>query len=146
MTRRMARHTRADRPFLDVFSAARRGPRERLSAPQIEAIGRTARRAPEVMVKVTGGARSLRALAAHIAYISHEGEVALVSDKDERVSEEAQKEFIATWHLELSAGQYRWKPTARPAASDSIGVSGRGLQGSDRAYSRRGRRARASHR
>ena len=117
MTRRIARLTRADRPLLDVFSAARRGPPERLSAPQIEAIRRTARRAPEVMVKVTGGARSLRALAAHIAYISHQGEVELVSDKDERVSEDAQKEFIATWHLELSAGQYRSKPTAQSAAS-----------------------------
>jgi len=117
VTRRIARLTRADRPLLDVFSAARRGPPERLSAPQIEAIRRTARRAPEVMVKVTGGARSLRALAAHIAYISHQGEVELVSDKDERVSEDAQKEFIATWHLELSAGQYRSKPTAQSAAS-----------------------------
>jgi hypothetical protein len=117
VTRRTARLTQADRPLLDVFSAARRGPPERLSAPQIEAIRRTARRVPEVMVKVTGGARSLRALAAHFAYISHEGEVELVSDKDERVSEDAQKEFIATWHLELSAGQYRSKPTARSAAS-----------------------------
>ena len=117
MTRRAVRLTRADRPLLDVFSAARRGPSERLSAPQIEAIRRTARRAPEVMVKVTGGARSLRALAAHIAYISHQGEVELISDQDERVSEDAQKEFLATWHLELSAGQYRSKPTARSVAS-----------------------------
>ncbi|MGA7538462.1 MAG: relaxase/mobilization nuclease domain-containing protein [Steroidobacteraceae bacterium] len=117
MTRRVGQLTRADRPLLDVFSAARRGPPERLSPPQIEAIRRTARRAPEVMVKVTGGARSLRALAAHIAYISHEGKVELVSDRGERISENAQKEFLATWHLELSAGQYRSKPAARSGAS-----------------------------
>ena len=117
MTRRMARLSGADRPLLDVFSAARRGPPERLRPPQIEEIRRTARRAPEVMVKVTGGARSLRALAAHIAYISHKGEVELISDQDERVSEDAQKEFLATWHLELSARQYRSKPAARSGAS-----------------------------
>lgn len=116
MTRRVARLTRADRPLLDVFSAARRGPPERLSAPQIAAIRRTARRVPEVMVKVTGGARTLRALAAHVAYIRHEGEVELISDQDERVSEAAQEELLASWHLELSAGQYRSKPT-RSAAS-----------------------------
>jgi MobA/VirD2-like, nuclease domain len=69
------------------------------------------------MVKVTGGARSLRALAAHIAYISHNGEVELVSDRGERVSQDAQKEFLESWHVELSAGQYRSKPTALSAAS-----------------------------
>jgi MobA/VirD2-like, nuclease domain len=117
VTRRMVGTLSKDRPLLDVFSAARRGPPERLSAPQIEAIRRTARRAPEVMVKVTGGTRSLRALAAHIAYISHNGEIELVSDRGERVSQDAQKEFLATWHLELSAGQYRSKPAARSRAS-----------------------------
>ncbi len=116
MTRRMARFTRADRPLLDVFSAARRGPPERLSVPQIEAIRYTARRAPEVMVKVTGGARTLRALAAHVAYISHEGEVKLISDQGERVYEDEQKEFLASWHLELSAGQYRSRPTRSTAS------------------------------
>jgi hypothetical protein len=69
------------------------------------------------MVKVTGGARSLRALAAYIAYISHEGEVELVSDHEEPVRVDAQEELLGSWHLELSAGQYRSKPTARSAAS-----------------------------
>jgi MobA/VirD2-like, nuclease domain len=117
VTRRVARVSSKDRPLLDVFSAARRGPSERLSIAQIEQIRRTARRAPEVMVKVTGGARSLRALAAHIAYISHDGEVELVSDHDEHVREDAQNQFLESWHLELSAGQYRPKPTVRSGAS-----------------------------
>ncbi|HUA22741.1 MAG TPA: relaxase/mobilization nuclease domain-containing protein [Steroidobacteraceae bacterium] len=117
MTRRMVRMPSKNRPLLDVFSAARRGPSERLSIAQIEQIRRTARRVPEVMVKVTGGARSLRALAAHIAYISHDGEVEIVSDRNEPVRTDAQKEFLESWHLELSAGQYRSKPTARSAAS-----------------------------
>ncbi|MGA7538835.1 MAG: relaxase/mobilization nuclease domain-containing protein [Steroidobacteraceae bacterium] len=117
VTRRMLRMPSKDRPLLEVFSAARRGPSERLSIAQIEQIRRTARRTPEVMVKVTGGARSLRALTAHIAYISHDGEVELVSDHDERIRVDAQKEFLESWHLELSAGQCRSKPTALSAAS-----------------------------
>lgn len=117
MTRRAARLTRADRPLLDVFSGARRGPSERLIAPQIEQVRRTVRRAPEVMVKVTGGGRSVRAVAAHIDYISRDGDLELESDRGERVPKDAQEEFLAAWHLELSVGQYRSKPTARSAAS-----------------------------
>ena len=117
MTRHVARLTGADRPLLDVFSAARRGPPERLSPPQIEEIRRTARRTPEVMVKVTGGARTLRALAAHIDYIGHDGKVELISDQDESISGDVQEEFLASWHLELSTGQYRSKPSGRSAGS-----------------------------
>lgn len=117
MSRRVAGLARADRPLFDIFRAGRRGPAERLTIGQMEHIRRTVLRAPEVMVKVTGGARTLRALAAHVAYIRHEGEVELVSDQDQRVSEDAQEEFLASWHLELSAGQYRSKPTTRSAAS-----------------------------
>jgi hypothetical protein len=69
------------------------------------------------MVKVTGGGRSVRAVAAHLAYISHNGEVELESDRSEYVPEDGQKELLKTWHLELSAGQYRPKGTARCVAS-----------------------------
>jgi hypothetical protein len=117
VTRRVVRLTSADQPLLDVFSAARQGPSERLSIPQIEQIRRTVRRTPEVMVKVTGGGRSVRAVAAHIAYIGHYGEVELESDRGERIREDAQEEFLRTWHLEVSTGQYRSKLPARSVAS-----------------------------
>jgi MobA/VirD2-like, nuclease domain len=117
VTRRVVRLTSADQLLLDVFSAARQGPSERLSIPQIEQIRRTVRRTPEVMVKVTGGGRSVRAVAAHIAYIGHYGEVELESDRGERIREDAQEEFLRTWHLEVSTGQYRWKFPARSVAS-----------------------------
>jgi len=69
------------------------------------------------MVKVTGGGRSVRAVAAHIAYIRHHGEVELESDRGERIREDAQEEFLTTWHLEVSKGQYRSKLPARSVAS-----------------------------
>jgi hypothetical protein len=69
------------------------------------------------MVKVTGGGRSVRAVAAHIAYIGHHGEIELESDRGERIREEAQEEFLRTWHLEVSTGQYRSKLPARSVAS-----------------------------
>jgi len=117
VTRRVVRVSSDGPPLLDVFSAARAGPRERLSLAQMEHIWRTVRRVPEVMVKVTGGGRSVRAVAAHLAYISHYGEVELESDRAEHVSDDGQRELLNTWHVELSAGQYRPKGTARSVAS-----------------------------
>jgi hypothetical protein len=88
-----------------------------LSFAQVEQIRRTVRRVPEVLVKVTGGGRSVRAVMAHLAYISHQGEVELESDRGEHVSHDGQRELLNTWHLELSSGQYRPKGTARSVAS-----------------------------
>ena len=99
-------------PALDIVSHARRGPTEstRLTIGRIEQIRRTVRRVPEVMVKVTGGGRTTRAVAAHIVYISHDGELELETDDGQRLSQAGQKELLRDWHLELSAGQYRPPP------------------------------------
>ncbi|PYS60556.1 MAG: hypothetical protein E6K39_02330 [Gammaproteobacteria bacterium] len=106
----------AEAPFVDLFSHGRPGPRASgaLSAAQIEQIRRTVRRAPEVMVKVTGGGRTIGAVGAHFAYISHQGELDL--ETDERVSRDDQKELLRGWHLELSSGQYREPQAARTGA------------------------------
>lgn len=99
-------------PSLDLVSHARRGPPEstRLTIGRIEQIRRTVRRVPEVMVKVTGGGRKVGAVAAHLLYISHDGDLELETDDGQRVSREGQKELLRDWHLELSAGQYRPPP------------------------------------
>ena len=96
-------------PFLDLFSGGRRGPPEsaRFTAAQIEQIRRTIRRVPEVMVKVTGGGRRVGAVGAHLAYISQQGRLDLETDDGQLVSKEGQKELLRSWHLDLSAGQYR---------------------------------------
>jgi hypothetical protein len=69
------------------------------------------------MVKVTGGAKRIGAVAAHFAYISHRGELDLETDEGQRVSQEGQKELLRGWHLELSSGQYRQPRGARAGAS-----------------------------
>src|SRR5215472_14161880 len=97
------------RPLLDVFSGGRMGPRgrDRFSGTEIEHIRRTVSRAPEVMVKVTGGGRKRSAVAAHLSYISDNGKLEIETDEGERVSSVGQKALLRDWHLELSAGQYR---------------------------------------
>ena len=49
-------------PLLEIASYGRRGPASnlRLTPTEIECIARTVTRAPEVMVKVSGGAKSVR--------------------------------------------------------------------------------------
>ena len=95
------------RPLLDIFSGGRAGQPESIafSRAQIEQIRRTVGRTPEVMVKVTGGGKKIGAVAAHLSYISREGE--LETDEGLRVSKEGQKELLKEWHRELSSGQYR---------------------------------------
>jgi hypothetical protein len=59
-------------PLLDLRSFGRWGPdgRLHLSPAFLEQIVRTASRAPEVMVKVSGGAHSTRGAIAHLKYIA----------------------------------------------------------------------------
>ena len=122
MTSRPFRVPAAAPAPLDVVSHARRGPgvSARLTVGQIEQIRRTVRRAPEVIVKVTGGARNTGAVAAHIAYISHHGEIELETDDGQRVSKAGQKELLNGWHLDLSPGQYR--PAPRGAKNSVRGI------------------------
>lgn len=117
MTGRVVRVASGGPPLLDIFSAARAGPPERLSLAQLEQIRRTVRRVPEVMVKVTGGGRNIRAVVAHLDYIGHHGEAELESDRGELLAKDEEKEFLRPWHLELSSGQYRSKGTAQSVAS-----------------------------
>ena len=97
---------------LDVVSHGRRGPgvSTRFTVGQIEQFRRTVRRVPEAIVKVTGGGRNIGAVVAHIAYISHHGEIELETDDGQRVPKTGQKELLNDWHLDLSAGQYRPAP------------------------------------
>jgi hypothetical protein len=90
----------------------------RLTVGQIEQIRRTVKRVPEVMVKVTGGGRKVKAVAAHLVYLSHDGELELETDDGQWVPVSGQKELLREWHLDLSAGQYRPPPrsTKKPFA------------------------------
>src|SRR5918999_180193 len=92
MTRRPIRIQGNGRPLLDIFNAGRAG---------------TVRRTPEVMVKVTGGGTSSGSVSAHFGYISRHGELEIETAEGERITEEAQKEFLEDWHLDLIPGQYR---------------------------------------
>lgn len=118
MSRRPFRLPADGRSFLEVGSLGRWGPTgDRLSPAQIEQIRRTLRRTPEVMVKITGGGTKSGAVVAHFAYLSRQGKLEIETDDGERIAgKDAQRAYLAGWHLELSAGQYRGPHGQRPDA------------------------------
>jgi hypothetical protein len=90
--------------LLDLASYGRRGPGQRrtLAAPDLAHALRTARGAPEVVVKVSGGARTTRGVGAHLDYIGREGEQEIETDDGRRISEPGfERHIIEDWDLDL---------------------------------------------
>lgn len=79
----------------------------RFTPAQVAQIAGTVRGTTEVMVKVTGGAKSSRSALAHLDYLSRKGELDIETDTGHRLTRSEHKAFLDTWHLELTAGQYR---------------------------------------
>src|SRR5947207_9026846 len=98
---------------LDLVSHGRRGPGSSrgLTPEQVEQVARTVRKTPEVVVKVSGGARDVGGGKAHFSYIDRHGKQAIVTDDGrELLGREAAAELVSDWNLELSRGQYQPKP------------------------------------
>ena len=57
--------------------------RQRANAVRARIEATVMRRAPQVMVKVTGGGRGMKAIAAHFKYISKDGRLDIEDDRDE---------------------------------------------------------------
>ena len=101
--------------LLDVASYGRRGPGHRpLTKAEIEHVSRTVRRVPEVMIKVSGGARTLRGVRSHLDYIGREGRGEVETDEGIRLQERGfEKDLTRDWDLDLEAPRY----TARAIAA-----------------------------
>ena len=93
------------RALLDIGSYARRGParRDRLSPEEVALIGRTVRRAPEVMVKVLSkDNNNLRSVARHLNYIGRRGRLEIETDDGEHVQgRHAGQRLVEDWDLDL---------------------------------------------
>jgi hypothetical protein len=91
-------------PLLDIVSYGRRGPGQGhgLTRAEIEHAGRTARRVPEVMIKVSGGARSVRGVEAHLDYIGREGKGDVETDEGALLHEKGfERALLQDWDLDL---------------------------------------------
>ncbi|GFE91056.1 relaxase/mobilization nuclease domain-containing protein [Steroidobacter agaridevorans] len=100
------------RPILDIISYGRAGPENRLSLTpaQIAQIHRTVSRAPEVVVKVTGGGGSTtgRGVNAHFSYIGRRGELEIETDDGQRLTGRGVgRQLVDDWDLDLDEDRKR---------------------------------------
>jgi hypothetical protein len=99
MPRRVVDLRGSERPLLDVVSYGRAvhfTPRQR------QQILLTIHHVPEVMVKVSGGARTLAGVEQHMAYIGREGEVGLETDMGRRVGgQKFAHDLVRDWDLDV---------------------------------------------
>ena len=116
MAKRLSSRARAaGDPSLDIVSHGRAGPSApaALSHEQVAQVARTVRRTPEVMVKVSGGARDVGGAKAHFDYVGRHGKLGIETDEGREVlGKGAGADLVANWNLDLSRGQYRPKPAA----------------------------------
>jgi Relaxase/Mobilisation nuclease domain len=88
--------------LLDIVSYGRGG--KPLTPPQKEHIARTVRRVPEVMVKVSGGARTVAGVEQHMDYIGREGKLGLEADTGEHLDGKGfERQLTEDWDLDLEA-------------------------------------------
>jgi hypothetical protein len=111
----------SEKPLFDLRSFGRQGAtrRDHLSRAQVEQLVRTVSRVPEVMVKVSGGAKTPGGVIQHLAYIDRQGELEIEMDDGRRLKGPGiEKDLSSDWELEeLSAvgkAPYRGKPGRRP--------------------------------
>lgn len=104
-------------PALDIVSYGRRGGARRplhFTREQVAQIARTVRRAPEVMVKVSGGSNTTNGVAAHFQYIGRRGELEIETDDGERLmGKEVAAQLIDDWDLDLDALRDNWDSMER---------------------------------
>lgn len=94
----------ARRPLLDIASYGRAGPAHRhgLNHADVAHAYRTAQGSPEVVVKVSGGARSMRGVAAHLDYIGREGTGEIETDERIVLRERGlENGLLRDWDLDL---------------------------------------------
>jgi hypothetical protein len=107
-TRRSPRTRSGDRLFYQANRIVRAhtpklngaGIQERAHAIRQRIHAIVVRRAPQVMVKVTGGGRGMGAIAAHLRYISKGGRLPIEDDRGfEREGKEALRDLVEQWRL-----------------------------------------------
>jgi len=90
------------KPLLDIVSYGRGG--KSLTPAQREHIARTVRRVPEVVVKVSGGARTVVGVERHMNYIGREGKLGLEADTGEHLDSKGfERQLTEDWDLDLEA-------------------------------------------
>ena len=103
---------RSQAPLLDIVSYARG--REPLTPAQRAYVARTVRRVPEVVVKVSGGARTLAGVERHLKYMEKKGVSGLETDMDTIAGGSGfARELAIDWDLDIESVKHYSKKAIR---------------------------------
>lgn len=108
---------RDQQPLLDIVSYGRRGPGNGRTFTPVEReyISRTVRGVPEVMIKVSGGGKSIGAVAAHFRYIDRRGELEIETDNGERLQGKGvERDLLEDWDLWLDERDMNYAYSGAP--------------------------------
>lgn len=101
---------------IQIYSKPKRSrPDDILTGGTVGATGRIARmlrRAPEVMVKITGGGKNAGQVYSHLTYIGRNGNVVLENEDGDRIQGKAAiKDELAGWAIDSMKGAGRYRQT-----------------------------------
>lgn len=108
-------------PLLDLRTFGRLGRTDRMRIyADIDLLMRTATRTPEVIVKVSGGAKTLKGAIAHLRYIDRDGKLELEIDEGSRLKGDGiERALVSDWDLEACEARarapYRGQGGRRPS-------------------------------
>ncbi len=110
---------------IDFLVNGRRAKTRRLTVGERRAqLWRTVRKVPEVMVKVSGGGKTVKHVRAHMDYITRNGVLQAITDQGDIVnSREDVKALVDDWDLDISKGQGKYRQAfnivlSMPAGTD----------------------------
>ena len=106
MRKRIVDLSFGEEPLLDI-GAYSRGARVVTRARRLQ-IALTVHRAPEVIVKVSGGATTEAGIGKHLAYVGRDGELGLEMDNGTRVDGKGfEQQVISDWDLDIEELDWR---------------------------------------
>ena len=92
-------------PILNIVSYGRAGPKS-LTRDQRDRVARTTHHVPEVMVKVSGGARTLAGVEQSLRYYGRNGKLRMESDTGEHLGAKGfDGDLVRDWNLNIEAHQ-----------------------------------------
>lgn len=123
---------------LDLLTRGRRNKTKPINfTEQKRGVGRTVGRVPEVMVKVSGGGKSVKQVYNHLTYIVRNGDLEAITEGGERLSNRDElRALLDEWDLESSRGYGRAKLTFNLVLSMPKGTDPQKLHESVRKFAR----------
>jgi type IV secretion system T-DNA border endonuclease VirD2 len=123
---------------IDFLVNGRRAKTRRLSITERRAqLWRTVRKVPEVMVKVSGGGKTVQHVRAHIQYITRNGKLQGITDHGDIVnSRDDIKAAVDDWDLDISKGQGKLRQAFNLVLSMPAGTDPQKVFGAAQAFAR----------